>query len=458
MLRLPGALALIFVHHSLAGPPTTIDQQLFAPDPFMYHGFGHAIAASDSCCVIGAQADESAGPLTGAAYIGARDGLGLWTIEAKLTPSPAVQLGCFGEAVAIDGPHVIVGARQAGRAYIFRRTAPGAWVQEANLAAPGGFAFVMRFGGEVAIQGDEAFVASEVDEIEEMWLFVFRRNAQAEWQFVQAIQPDDTTTLGFGSSLAVNGDRLVVGNIHIDNGPGLELSGAAYVFERDRSGLWQQTARLAPADPQQLAFFGADVAIDGDVVLVGAPGADNYEGALYEFRLDNTGRWTQTARLVDPPGGYNEGFGGQFDVGGNRLAVSVSLDPWNLNSGLVRLHERDANGEWTLSETISSPAAEPHDLFGIALALAGGQILIGATVDSETVPDAGAAFVATLGPCKGLGDVDGDGAVTQSDLGQLLTNFGCAPPVACAVDLDGDGATSQSDLGILLAGYGQNCY
>jgi formylglycine-generating enzyme required for sulfatase activity len=56
------------------------------------------------------------------------------------------------------------------------------------------------------------------------------------------------------------------------------------------------------------------------------------------------------------------------------------------------------------------------------------------------------------------GDLNGDGCVNQSDLGILLSDFGCTGG-GCAGDIDGDGDTDQADLGILLSNFNQgpNC-
>ena len=59
-------------------------------------------------------------------------------------------------------------------------------------------------------------------------------------------------------------------------------------------------------------------------------------------------------------------------------------------------------------------------------------------------------------PCPG--DLDGDGFVGQSDLGILLSDFGCTDGVGnCPGDIDGDGDTDQGDLGALLSAFGQSC-
>jgi len=51
-----------------------------------------------------------------------------------------------------------------------------------------------------------------------------------------------------------------------------------------------------------------------------------------------------------------------------------------------------------------------------------------------------------------VGDLDGDGDTDQSDLGILLTDWGCTSD--CVGDLDGDDDTDQGDLGVLLADWG----
>lgn len=55
------------------------------------------------------------------------------------------------------------------------------------------------------------------------------------------------------------------------------------------------------------------------------------------------------------------------------------------------------------------------------------------------------------------GDLDGDNAVGQSDLGVLLANFGASPAALSDGDFDGDRDVDQSDLGFLLSRFGTVC-
>ncbi len=51
------------------------------------------------------------------------------------------------------------------------------------------------------------------------------------------------------------------------------------------------------------------------------------------------------------------------------------------------------------------------------------------------------------------GDIDLDGSVNLTDLGLVLSDFGCAS--SCIGDLDGSGATDLTDLNEVLTSYGQ---
>ncbi len=55
------------------------------------------------------------------------------------------------------------------------------------------------------------------------------------------------------------------------------------------------------------------------------------------------------------------------------------------------------------------------------------------------------------------GDFDRDADIDLSDLGILLSDYGCTEG-PCAGDADGSGSTNLSDLGIVLSGYGLPCF
>ncbi len=98
-----------------------------------------------------------------------------------------------------------------------------------------------------------------------------------------------TASEGFGASVSLWGDRLVVGAPTADEGVTFVDIGAAYVYERNDScgAAWCQVARLLPiAGPSSSdTGFGTSVSVFGDWLLIGMPTAGaNDEGQAHLFR------------------------------------------------------------------------------------------------------------------------------------------------------------------------------
>jgi Ca2+-binding RTX toxin-like protein len=138
----------------------------------------------------------------------------------------------------------------------------------------------------------------------------------------------------FGWSVAVDGDRIVVGAPG-DDGKGAD-AGAAYVFERS-GGVWSQTKKMLASDGVADDQFGRSVAVSGDRIAVGAPGQGlgdvySYTGSGSTWRsLDEEARATN----------YPARLGWDVDVDGDRIIAGA---PWKdvspiLDAGMVNLFE-----------------------------------------------------------------------------------------------------------------------
>jgi len=319
---------------------------LQAGNPGLGDKFGYSVAISGDLIVVGAPGEDSATTQingdansnsysnAGAAYVFARTGTN-WIQEAYLKPANTGAGDEFGGSVAIDGDRIVVGARReasgatsvngdmddnssAGRgaAYLFRRTGPGQWEQEAYLKAFVTSSF--RFGQSCSIDFDTVLIgASGSDQA-----FVFVRD-QTGWQPQAVLIPHNKETTQrdeFGNSVTVSGDTVVVGAWLEDsqstgvNGPANNNlsgnSGAAYVYVRQGTN-WSQQAYLKAINPSEFAEFGYSVALDGDLLIVGAwqdsfgsagVNSDPFvlgpdmAGAAYVFQRTGT-NWVQTAYL-----------------------------------------------------------------------------------------------------------------------------------------------------------------
>jgi hypothetical protein len=87
----------------------------------------------------------------------------------------------------------------------------------------------------------------------------------------------------FGYSVALSGERIVIGAFYDDDNG--SASGSAYVFERE-GGTWQQKQKLTAADGASGDRFGFSVAISGERIVVTTYGDDDKgdnSGSAYVF-------------------------------------------------------------------------------------------------------------------------------------------------------------------------------
>lgn len=159
-----------------------------------------------------------------------------------------------------------------------------------------------------AIDGDTAVVGRpSVDQSgEPSFVSVLERNAGGfeEWNEVARLDVGVPFSL-FGASVALSGNSLVVG------APGVQsFKGAAYVYQR-QGGTWVLARTLQANNGASLDGFGSSVAIDGDWIIVGAPGHESgvgrpsvfdtpRRGTAYTFRRDagDPTRWIQVDSLA----------------------------------------------------------------------------------------------------------------------------------------------------------------
>ncbi len=191
---------------------------------------------------------------------------------------------------------------------------------------------------------------------------------------------------GFGNAVSINGNQAVIG-AHKDDGK----AGSAYIYENSPEG-WSEAARLEAGDREANDEFGYSVSIDGDVVVVGALARNNYTGAAYVFTR-HEGEWTQTATLAPDELEPGDCFGMAAAVNGNTIIVAAPGDgDYGSGAGALYVYGRQS-GIWTKMAKLYSPDAAEHEYFGFPLAFKNGLVLAGCQYDSDLAPQSGAAYV-----------------------------------------------------------------
>jgi FG-GAP repeat/Astacin (Peptidase family M12A) len=356
-------------------------QKLFASDKISGSDFGHSVSISGKYIIVGAPAVENG---AGAAYIFERNASGNW-VEVKKIVAPDKTAGdLFGTSVSItsvygqgDGSYAVVGApgdadygtmpklAGAGTAYFFTNL-NGTW-EVLNKAGP------------------------DIND----------RSAGA----------------GFGTSVAMSGKVAVIGapweKKDTTGANPIDAAGAAYVFERNGNGGMQLLHKITDWSRAPMDYFGSSVAINGNTILVGSPWEDEdlrmenpimNAGSVHVFERKDDNRWWWTQKLIANDRKEGDNFGHAVSVSGNMAIVSSVAADEPVNSlsatgaAYIFLYDGDKQGWTTKQIKIVATDRAANDWFGYSVAIDADNILIGAPLQDRNntrlmAEDAGAIYV-----------------------------------------------------------------
>ena len=204
----------------------------------------------------------------------------------------------FGASVSLEGDLAVIGVPDddvnlipdAGHVEIFTRGEVG-WGGSPTLLFPPENHPSGRFGSAVLLQGTTLLVA-EPGTAGGGMVHVYEQGMDLEWVLAATLSTNETALGdGFGSALAMEGDLVFIG---APNTPG---GGAVYVFERDGDS-WTRNQKVVSTDIDEGDYFGAALAVHNGLLAVGAPGREDEagsltdSGAVYLFTLDSS-LWQQ---------------------------------------------------------------------------------------------------------------------------------------------------------------------
>lgn len=382
--------------------------------------YGSAVAIDGRVAVVGARNRQvGSKPGQGVVFTFLRSLGGAWEFQQELTVLDGLTGDHFGHAVDISGDWIVIGApddddagqapdADSGTAYLFRFDGD-AWGDPQKVRATGDSAGD-RFGDAVAIDGN--------------------------WVVVGAKWDDDAcpTDIGCNSGSATTFFE--------------DPDDAIFQWAR-QTKIRAQTSDGTDVDAMS-DFFGSSLSIDGDRLVVGAYGHDSAAsgaGAAFVYRLQGT-NWVIEQRLTASDAGSSD------DLVRYGLAIRGDLiiacardgdsgDPPVDGSGAAYFFER-AGTTWTEFQKLGANNADAGDRFGISAAIGGDYAIIGAT--RAGVAEDGAAYIFAVGnandcdengendDCEILGgtgtDDNGNGVLDDCE---CASNADCQPSLFCIV-------------------------
>lgn len=327
------------------------ETKLICPDSLSGGRFGFDVSISGNFLIVGTPGDTVNGMFSGSAYIFKKTGTN-WIKQAKLVPDDGESEDWFGRCVSINGDYAIVSAYkdddngpESGSAYIFQRN-DTIWTQQSKLLAING-SEDDQFGYSVSITDSFAVVGARYYDYSTPYndgaVFVFNYNG-LEWIADTMLVPSDGDSGDwFGFSVHSSGNNIIVGaNRNDDNGM---QSGSAYVFTRNGES-WFQETKLIASDGSQDDLFGSSVYISNNQAVVSSIGdTENgfQSGSVYIFQKDNN-LWLEESKVIPIDGAPQDWFGVDVLIIDDIILVGADgNDDFGQGSGSVYVFKKACN-------------------------------------------------------------------------------------------------------------------
>lgn len=246
----------------------------------------------------------------------------------------------------------------------------------AELTPPSGLG-IDGWGRSVAIHGDRAIVGAPYSHLscgycENGAAVVFRREGDT-WIYEALLVPPDVRSGRMGGAVALSDDLAACGaDEDNERGPN---AGAVYLFRRIGSN-WTFEQKLTTS-VSYARYLGSSVAVDGDVVVAGAARGETYGGA-YVFRRKE-GIWVEEAQLRPLTGSWGS-FGRSVDVQGDTIACGMPGDDVTscngCDYGSVSVFRFDGT-KWRLQRKIQPMVPVYGEGFGSSVHLMGHELAVG---------------------------------------------------------------------------------
>lgn len=435
--------------------------RLDPPPPMLPLGVGCAVAANDlGWIAVGAGQDRDVGVDSGS--------VALWRVQDDVVVSHGVVVhprastnSAFGSALDFDsqGAHLAIGAPnessaaswpadfQSGRVYLYRALAlphgrssahstarwRAHWMLEASIESHAPRAGA-HFGAALALDGERIIIGSPAHSgrgvaVGRAEVFV---RTSGGWKFeAELIAPNAAAGMRFGTSVALHtaqrgGDLALIGSPNF-NGVGYS-SGCADLFRRTNDG-WQHIARLTAPTPQAGSWFAISLALDDELIAIGAPqetpqapaGSQTppeHAGVVHLYTCSAGGAcnsWTHTGALASPQPwcdldrDRSEAFGMSVAISPRRIVIGASeaCAPIStpdgarvrFGAGAVYIVDRNADDAWRVEGRLVAPTAleEVHDGYRVAVGEAsGGPFIVAGRLGNFDLPSPSEANVFAL--------------------------------------------------------------
>jgi hypothetical protein len=346
-------------------------------------------------------------------------------------PAPSAGFYMVANSVATSGDTIVISniIYSGGPAvFVFVKRANG-WSNmhpTAELMVP----TTNGFPSLVAISGDTIVVGIDDGQYGPGTAYVFVKPSGG-WTDINPTatltSSDSTMGDGFGESVSINGDTIVVGSGGADSG-----AGAAYVFVKPPGG-WAnmtQTAKLTASDSQPDLYLGRATSMSANTIVLGTYNSGTGKSYVYVKPTAGWADMTQTAELTIKDTQYSDA--GASIANTDDTVLVGSPDYYPVGAGSVYLWTKPAGGWINATQTATLTAADRrhYDAFGAGVAIKGKIAVVGASGRTRGMNWGAGGVYVFHEPPGGWTSMSSDVVLTGSDT-RHNSSFGYS------VDVDG---------------------
>ena len=269
------------------------------------------------------------------------------------------------------------------------------WIEQVKISSDNRGEF-KRYGSDFDIHNGVLFTSDQLTENGQV--LIKEKDSIGIWHTKQILTPLSPsienayhTAVDFGSSIALSGKYLVIG---ADKSEYLTPSGVVYIYE-EKNGEWEFLQTIIPPNPEQDDFFGAEVAIDGSVIVVSRRDyvSNNGQGSVFIYELDGN-MFTFKQKLNGSEINDWDVFGDRIAVNGDYIVASSGLESQyertseegDLTGGAY-VFKKDSTGNWSEIHHLLPPGKSVGGMFGDGLFLGDSIMFIGAPKDGLDIDD-----------------------------------------------------------------------
>jgi len=136
------------------------------------------------------------------------------------------------------------------------------------------------------------------------------------------VSPNPSENGLFGSQILVDNNTTIISE------PGTYLlypytsTGKVYIYRSEENATFTLQQTIQAPDAEQSNAFGESISMDGDYLLVGAPGSSSWGGAAYLYKKDANGSMAYLETLLPSGNAINE-FGTDVALSGSYCVISA---------------------------------------------------------------------------------------------------------------------------------------